>query len=410
MSKMINTKTVLQCKTCNIIYKNRTGLWKHNKKYHGKILCEPIIIPQNPTNELCNKISEPLNTIILHKSILCRYCDKKFKFKQGRWKHELKCKINKKEKNDKINILEDKIKYLENNDITTIKNDIKKITETYPINNQLINIIMDKNKTIEELKDKPNLASSLPCQIFPDSIIPVNILNTNNNISRTLSLNNINIISRLEDNYINAVQICQAGNKEFNDWITLDTTKYIINELETNNDKNLNFIQGIWIHPDLAIHLAQWVSPKFTLLISKWIRNLFINNYTESNIKLLKEKEDEIKLLRDICMKKQKRKNYPEKNVIYILTTEDNKKKRNYIIGKAEILKNRLTSYNKSSEHEVVYYKECKSKEHMNVVELMVLLKLDEYREKANRDRFILPIEKDISLFTSIIEQSINFY
>ena len=38
----------------------------------------------------------------------------------------------------------------------------------------------------------------------------------------------------------------------------------------------------------------------------------------------------------------------------------------------------------------------------------MVLLKLDEYREKANRDRFILPVEKDISLFTSTIDQCIK--
>jgi hypothetical protein len=109
-----------------------------------------------------------------------------------------------------------------------------------------------------------------------------------------------------------------------------------------------------------------------------------------------------------MCIKKQKRTDYPEKNVIYILTTEENKKKRTYIIGKAEILKNRISSYNKTAEHEVVYYKECKSKEHMNIIESMVLLKLDEYREKANRDRFILPIEKDILLFTSTIVQCIN--
>jgi hypothetical protein len=46
----------------------------------------------------------------------------------------------------------------------------------------------------------------------------------------------------------------------------------------------------------------------------------------------------------------------------------------------------------------------------MNTVEMMVLTKLEEYREKANRDRFILPLEKDISFFTSIIDNSINFF
>ena len=117
-----------------------------------------------------------------------------------------------------------------------------------------------------------------------------------------------------------------------------------------------------------------------------------------------------IQLLQDMYMKKQQRKDYPEKNVIYILTTEDNKKKRIYIIGKANKLKNRLSSYNKTAEHEVIYYKECKSEEDMNLAELMVLNKLKEYREKANRDRFILPQEKEISFFTNIIDNSINFF
>jgi len=93
-----------------------------------------------------------------------------------------------------------------------------------------------------------------------------------------------------------------------------------------------------------------------------------------------------------------------------MLTTEDNKKKRLYIIGKAKELKTRLSPYNKTAEHEVVYYKACKNEEHMKLVEGMVLAKLEPYREKANRDRFILPVENDISLFTNIINKSIEFF
>jgi hypothetical protein len=32
------------------------------------------------------------------------------------------------------------------------------------------------------------------------------------------------------------------------------------------------------------------------------------------------------------------------------------------------------------------------------------------YKEKANRDRFVLPIDKDISFFTTVIDKSINFF
>ena len=46
----------------------------------------------------------------------------------------------------------------------------------------------------------------------------------------------------------------------------------------------------------------------------------------------------------------------------------------------------------------------------MKIVEQMVLLKLINFREKANRDRFILPENQDISLFKNIIDNSIKFF
>ena len=96
-----------------------------------------------------------------------------------------------------------------------------------------------------------------------------------------------------------------------------------------------------------------------------------------------------MKLIQDTYLKKHNRVKYPGKYVIYILTTEDHKKKRLYIVGKANNLTKRVGNYNKTAEHEVVHYRECKDEENMNVVELMVLNKLNDYREKANRDRFI---------------------
>ena len=39
----------------------------------------------------------------------------------------------------------------------------------------------------------------------------------------------------------------------------------------------------------------------------------------------------------------------------------------------------------------------------------MVLNKLKKYREKANRDRFKLPLEKDITLFANIINESVKY-
>ena len=88
---------------------------------------------------------------------------------------------------------------------------------------------------------------------------------------------------------------------------------------------------------------------------------------------------------------------------------EDNKKNQIYIVGKATNLKKRLSTYNKTCEHEVIHYKSCKDEEELDLCEKLVLNKLKEYREQANRDRFILPIEKDIKLFTDIIDNCVDF-
>ena len=387
------------CEICNKKYITNSGFWKHNNKYHNNI--------QNNKNQVLssnNQVLSSNNQVLSSKKYKCRYCDKTYDILQSRWFHEQTCKIKHNEnKQNEINKLKYEIEILKNN--TKLKQENNNI----PINNQLINIITEKNKVIEELKNNKKE------------------INNNDTINNNLTLNNIVIESRNTDHYINATQLCQAGNKKFNKWYRLDSTKLLIKELEkeieTTNDahiwaslshsiietnkgsKNKNN-QFTWIHPDLAIQLAQWISPSFALQVSKWIRLLFTNGTISINT--LKMKDQEIQLLKDSFIKKQKRINYPN-NVIYMLTTKYNKNNRIYIIGKTSNLQNRLSSYNKTSEHEVVYYKKC-NKEHLNLIELNILSKLTNYQEKANRDRFILPIEKEINFFIEIINNCINFF
>ena len=45
----------------------------------------------------------------------------------------------------------------------------------------------------------------------------------------------------------------------------------------------------------------------------------------------------------------------------------------------------------------------------MTIIESLVLTKLKIYREQANRDRFILPFDKDITLFTNIIDDCVRY-
>ena len=122
-----------------------------------------------------------------------------------------------------------------------------------------------------------------------------------------------------------------------------------------------------------------------------------------------KTKDLKIQYLTKKYVKAQPRVQFEERNVVYILTTENMKKERRYILGKATNLTSRLSTYNKSDEHEVVYYQECPNEEKMPLVETLVLSKLDEYREQANRDRFVLPEDKKIDLFVDIIKECVKF-
>ena len=137
------------------------------------------------------------------------------------------------------------------------------------------------------------------------------------------------------------------------------------------------------------------------------IRELKDENYKKLEKENLDNKQ-KISNMTKKYVKKQPRRQYTELNVIYILTTESHKKNRLYIFGKAENLTNRVATYNKTEEHEVVYYQECMDANIMSIVESLVFHKLKEYRQQANRERFILPEEESIEMFIDVIKQCID--
>jgi hypothetical protein len=412
-------KNVSECNICDKKYANKYNLLTHNRKFH----CEVIKV-----------------IITNRRKFDCRLCNKTYSTKQSRWLHEKTCKIinnvmieqkyNNEIELEKIKLERiklDKIKknIMKDDSLTPIVSNLKlqitKLEENQKLamNNQLLNLIVDKDNKIEELN---NQIKMLNYKFLDNNIENKELVTVNQEITeiKSLTFNGVVIVSR-SDGFVDATELCRAGGKRFNHWYSLESTKQLVLVLKSKAgipaldlieiNKGGNHI-GSWIHPDLAIQLAQWISPSFALQVSEWIRTLFTDGNVSINIKLqneLKIKDNKIKLLEDIYLKKHKRDDYPESNVIYMVTTEANKNKRNYIIGKTTNLKNRLSTYNKTTEHEVIYYKSCKNESAMNIVETIILNKLEEYKEKANRDRFVLPLEKDISFFTDIINESINF-
>ena len=92
-------KEVYVCEICNKSYKNRDGIWKHNKKYHGnnnsKILQKPPKI-ETTTPETSNTTPSILSTNL--NNLSCKYCNKTFSRIDNLNRHinfRCKAKINK---------------------------------------------------------------------------------------------------------------------------------------------------------------------------------------------------------------------------------------------------------------------------------------------------------------------------
>lgn len=118
-------------------------------------------------------------------------------------------------------------------------------------------------------------------------------------------VNGIQVEQRISDGFINATAMCLAHNKNINDWFTTkDTFDLFVAladdlgiEIKSGEFRNLDIARlsaskyskifsglvlskrgspetggGTWLHPDLAIQLAQWCNKPFAIQVSKWIR------------------------------------------------------------------------------------------------------------------------------------------
>ena len=416
--------------------------------------------------QYCKKIFSSKSTLTRHLKSNCKVKKENDEEKENIFKlllekdlqHKEELKNHKEEMEElkkQNKLLMDKIDGImtKNNEIMKIHKTIKKLETSIPANtninisNQYLEQIIQKDKVIEKLNKTNNSKIDDLENDELENNESENNESENNELNNmeienklmTLILNNDVIECRQSDGYINATQLCKAGGKLFAHWYRLDSTKQLIFELAKkiyykdyliikSNDANdihiwisqtepllinskkgnsFEFIQGTWIHPDLAIQLAQWISPSFALQVSHWIRTLFVEGKAEVNIKLLKEKENTIKdckkrieYLEKQSLKRISRKNSDNKfNVVYLITCDELEANRKYIIGKAKDLLNRLSQYNKMSNYRVIYLKSFKDEMDMELAESIVLHTLEKYKEQMNHDRFILPVDKDLNTF-----------
>ena len=90
------------------------------------------------------------------------------------------------------------------------------------------------------------------------------------------------ISQRRLDGYVNATAMCQAARRRFNDYTrTAATQAFLVELVSATGNPATELVQsltggtpeaqGSWVHPQVAINLAQWCSPKFAVQVSQWV-------------------------------------------------------------------------------------------------------------------------------------------
>lgn len=123
---------------------------------------------------------------------------------------------------------------------------------------------------------------------------------TNKVVKFQRPVNGVVVEQRHTDGYINATSMCVAHGKDVSDWLKTDDTWNLVIALaedlgiQPKDHKSGNSVYkrvsgtypalvvvkpgspanggGTWVHPDLAIQLAQWCNKPFAIQVSRWIR------------------------------------------------------------------------------------------------------------------------------------------
>jgi hypothetical protein len=189
------------------------------------------------------------------------------------------------------------------------------------------------------------------------------------------------IRQRMSDGYLNATDMCKVNNKLYADYTRLEQTKEFLKELVSDMGIPISklvqikkggnkYKQGTWIHPHVAIHLAQWVSPKFSVAVSKWVMRFMYGDLTlieeiKQNNNLMNEQLNQSQLLlaeknqqlRDAEAKLNRlnllnienlsfKKKLSKNETIYIVSTYAYSIQGIYKIGRTKNMKSRNSSHN----------------------------------------------------------------
>ncbi len=87
---------------------------------------------------------------------------------------------------------------------------------------------------------------------------------------------------RQTDGYVNATELCKAARKKWSHYWGNDSTREFIQALAKSTGIPADSLVeaqsgrggGTWVHPQVATHLAQWLSPRFAVAVSEWVLDI----------------------------------------------------------------------------------------------------------------------------------------
>jgi len=109
---------------------------------------------------------------------------------------------------------------------------------------------------------------------------------------------------------INATHLCKQGGKDFKEFIRLSGTKKLFRALSSQagipacdlthqvKGGRITAIRGTYIHRDLVVPLASWISPEFALKVSRIVQSYFAKEALDAkeaeHARVVGEKNDKI--------------------------------------------------------------------------------------------------------------------
>lgn len=103
------------------------------------------------------------------------------------------------------------------------------------------------------------------------------------------------IRQRVRDGYVNATAMCKAANRPWSRYWETTQAKDFARELSIDIGMPISeliqslkggdpTLQGTWVHPQVAINLAQWLSPRFAVRVSKWVTDWMSGSVPGGNL------------------------------------------------------------------------------------------------------------------------------